>query len=414
MKCPAEYWIWLQRTLGAGKRLDEFLSYFGDPVTLYEAGHAEWVNSGVFNERDSKKLVQFSPSQSYTVMKDCKDNGWDIVTYDDDCYPARLRTISNPPCVLYVRGDKNIINSAVSIGMVGTRDSSEYGLNVATQLSMSLAQSGVVVVSGGALGVDSAAHEGAISAGGKTVAVLGCGLGSKYLIANANLRDAIAENGAVISEFLPFTDPSRITFPVRNRIISGMTLGTVVVEAGERSGSLITARLALEQGRDVFAVPGDVTNSNYFGTNNLIRDGAKSVFSHMDILDIYIQSYGEYIDTDKRYTPVKAAQPKNKPRISQVSWNSVKENNTKSKKETEKQKAVPEVRKEEEKNERKLPEYATEEAKTVYALLSDKGILADDIVAKTDMSVSQVLSALTELEMYSFAYMGSGKLYYSK
>lgn len=414
MKCPVEYWIWLQRTLGPGKRLDEFLSYFGDPVTLYEAGHAEWVNSGVFNEKDSKKLVQFSPSQSYTVMKHCADNGWDIVTYDDDCYPARLRTISAPPCVLYVRGDKNILNSAVSIGMVGTRDSSEYGLNVATQLSMSLAKSGVVIVSGGALGVDSASHEGAINAGGKTVAVLGCGLGSKYLIANESLRDAIAENGAVISEYLPFTDPSRTTFPVRNRIISGMTLGTVVVEAGERSGSLITARLALEQGRDVFAVPGDVTNSNYFGTNNLIRDGAKSVFSHMDILDSYIQTYGEYIDTDKRYTPVKAVQPASKPRISQVSWNSVKENNTKPKKETEKRKAVPVVRKEEEKIKQKLPEYATDEAKKVYAFLSDKGILADDIVAKTDLSVSQVLSALTELEMYSFAYMGSGKLYYSK
>ena len=413
MKCPAEYWVWLQRTLGAGKRLDEFLSYFGDPVTLYEAGHAEWVNSGVFNERDSKKLVQFSPSQSYSIMKQCQDNGWDIITYDDDCYPARLRTISDPPCVLYVRGDKSILNSAVSVGMVGTRDSSDYGLNVARQLAESLARSGVVIVSGGALGVDSAAHEGAINASGKTVAVLGCGLGSKYLIANENLRDDIAQNGAVISEFLPFSDPSRTTFPVRNRIISGMTLGTVVVEAGERSGSLITARLALEQGRDVFAVPGDVTNSNYFGTNNLIRDGAKSVFSHMDILDSYIEAYGEYIDTDKRYTPVKASVPKEKPRISQVSWNSVKAEISKPKKDTEKRKPVQDVRKEE-KIERKLPEYATEDAGKIYSLLSEKGILADDLVTESGLNVSQVLSALTELEMYGCAYMGSGKLYYLK
>lgn len=414
MKCPAEYWIWLQRTLGVGKRLDEFLSYFGDPVTLYEAGHAEWVNSGVFSEKDSAKLVQFSPSQSYTVMKNCADNGWDIVTYDDDCYPARLRTLHNPPCVLYVRGDKTILNAAVSIGMVGTRDASEYGLNVARQLSDSLAKSGVVIVSGGALGVDSASHEGAINAGGKTVAVLGCGLGSNYLQANRELRDAVAENGAVISEFLPFTEPTRTTFPVRNRIISGMTLGTVVIEAGERSGSLITARLALEQGRDVFAVPGDVTNSNYFGTNNLIRDGAKSVFSHMDILDSYIDAYGEYIDTDKRYTPVKAVQPKEKPRISQVSWNSVKTNTAKPKKETEKRKTVPEVQKKEEKIETQLPAYATDEAKKIYSLLSDKGILTDDLVSQSGLNVSQVLSALTELEMYGCAYMGSGKLYYLK
>lgn len=411
MKCPAEYWIWLQQTLGAGKKLDEFFSYFGDPVTLYEAGHEEWVNSGVFSENDSRKLVRFSPSQSYTVMKQCSEQGWDIVTYDDDCYPSRLRSISDPPCVLYVWGDKNILNSSVSIGMVGTRDASDYGLNVANQLASSLAQSGVVVVSGGALGIDSAAHEGAVAAGGKTVAVLGCGLGCNYLQSNKELREAISLNGAVISEFLPFSEPSRITFPVRNRIISGMTLGTVVVEAGMKSGSLITARLALEQGRDVFAVPGDVTNSNYFGTNNLIRDGAKSVFSYMDIIDSYIDIYGEYINTDKRYTPVKAAEQTGKPRVSQISWNSVRMNSSKQVKEPEKRK-IPDKRNEQENNEMKLPDCATEDAKRIYGYLSDKGILADELVAKSGMNVSQVLSALTELEMYACAYMGSGKLYY--
>lgn len=411
MKCPAEYWIWIQQTLGAGKRLDNFLSYFGDPVTLYEAGHREWVNSGVFSEKDSNKLAGLSPSQSYTVMKQCRENGWDIVTYDDDAYPARLRSISDPPCVLYVWGDKSILNSAVSIGMVGTRDASDYGLNVANQLAASLAQSGAVVVSGGALGIDSASHEGAVAAGGKTVAVLGCGLGCNYLQTNKGLREAVSRNGAVISEFLPFAEPSRITFPVRNRIISGMTLGTVVIEAGERSGSLITARLALEQGRDVFAVPGDVTNSNYFGTNNLIRDGAKSVFSYMDILDTYMDAYGEYINTDKRYTPVKAPIKTQTPRVSQMSWNGVKNNTPKNKKNDEKR-IIPQIREINEKTEMKLPDYATDEAKKVYAFLSDKGILADELVAQSGLNVSQVLSALTELEMYACAYMGSGKLYY--
>lgn len=414
MKCPAEYWIWLQRTLGAGKRLDDFLSYFGDPVTLYEAGHSEWINSGVFNEKESKKLVLYSPSQSYDIMKECVDNGWSIVTYDDDCYPARLRSISNPPCVLYVWGDKNIINASVSIGMVGTRDASEYGVNVACELSKSLAKSGVVIVSGGALGIDSSAHRGAIDVSGKTVAVLGSGLGSNYLQANKQLRELISLNGAVISEFLPFSEPSRTTFPIRNRIISGITLGTVVIEAGERSGSLITARLALEQGRDVFAVPGDVTNSNYFGTNNLIRDGAKSVFSYMDILDSYIDVYGEYIDTDKKYTPVKAFQPKDKPRISQVSWNNIIHEKTKPNRGIEKRSVVQKVQPEENINNTALPEYATEEARKIHTFLSSKGILADELVAKSELDVSQVLSALTELEMYGCAYMGKGKLYYLK
>ena len=301
MKCPPEYWIWLQRTLGAGKNLNEFFSYFQNPVALYEAGHSEWINSGVFSEKDAEKLVKFSPSQSYEIMKNCLKNGWDIVTYDDEYYPKRLRELINPPCVLYVNGDKNILKYPVSIGIVGTRDASDYGLNVASALSFSLAAAGAVIVSGGALGVDSASHRGALKAGGKTIAVLGCGLGCSYLSANESLREQIAGNGAVISEFVPHQEPSKTTFPIRNRIIAGMSLGTLVIEAGEKSGSLITAKFALEQGKEVFAVPGDITNSNYFGTNNLIRDGAKSVFSYMDVLEGYIKDYGEYINTDKHY-----------------------------------------------------------------------------------------------------------------
>ena len=406
MKCPPEYWIWLQRTLGAGKRLDEFFAYFGDPITLYEAGHAEWVNSGVFSAKDAKSLVQFSPSQSYMIMKTCVKNGWDIVTYDDDCYPERLRDLSNPPCVLYVDGDKSVLKYPLSIGVVGTRDASDYGLNVATELSCSLAGAGAVIVSGGALGVDSASHRGAIKAGGKTVAVLGCGLGCNYLSANEQLRRQIAENGALISEFAPYSEPTKTTFPVRNRIISGMTLGTVVIEAGEKSGSLITAKTALNQGRDIFAVPGDITNSNYFGTNNLIRDGAKSVFSYMDVLDEYIDAYGEYINTDKRYVHPKKTDVKNEtpPVVKKI---------------RRKEKIAPEVKQEtvscEDENKMKpcIPDYASESAKQVFVHIDGNGILTDELVQKSGLPVHEVLSALTELEMYALVYMGSGKRYFS-
>lgn len=410
MKCPPEYWIWLQRTLGPGKRLDEFLSYFGDPVALYSAGHAEWINSGVFNEKDAKKLVQFSPSQSYTVMKDCAEQGWEIVAFDDDCYPSRLRNISNPPCVLYVNGDKKILNSKVSISIVGTRDSSEYGLNVANELAFSLAQAGAVIVSGGALGVDSASHEGAIKANGKTVAVLGCGLGSKYLMKNEALREEIAHNGAVISEFLPYAEATRTTFPIRNRIISGMTLGTVVIEAGEKSGSLITAKFALEQGRDVFAVPGDITNSNHFGTNSLIRDGAKAVFSSIDILEGYIGTYGEYINTDKQHTHLKtSANTKNAKTAASVKSEKKKDNE---KQISKTELTESEVQKKEERIKPEIPGYASEAAKKLFGYLSNEGILTDELVQKSGMPVHEVLSALTELEMYALAYMGSGKRYY--
>lgn len=405
MKCPPEYWIWLQRTLGAGKHLEEFFAYFKDPITLYEAGHAEWINSGVFNTKDAQKLVQFSPSQSYLIMKECAKQGWDIVTYDDEYYPARLRDLVNPPCVLYVNGDKNILKHPLGIGMVGTRDASDYGLNVACELSYSLAGAGAVIVSGGALGVDSASHKGAIKAGGKTIAVLGCGLGCNYLASNESLREQIADNGAVISEFIPYTEPTKSTFPIRNRIISGMTLGTVVVEAGEKSGSLITAKAALNQGRDIFAVPGDITNSNYFGTNNLIRDGAKSVFSYMDVLDEYIDAYGEYINTDKRYVhPKKTDVKKDSPSVT--------------KKVRKAEKTAPEIKQEahnvEDENKMKptIPDYASESAKKVFGYLDETGILTDELVQKSGLPVHEVLSALTELEMYALAYMGSGKRYY--
>ncbi|MBQ8210002.1 MAG: DNA-processing protein DprA [Clostridia bacterium] len=408
MKCPPEYWIWLQRTLGAGKRLDNFFAYFGNPVNLYEAGHAEWIHSGVLSAKDAQKLVQFSPSQSYSIMKECLNKGWEIVTYDDDCYPERLRELVNPPCVLYVSGDKNILNYPLSIGMVGTRDASDYGLNVAQDISASLAGAGVVIVSGGALGVDSASHSGAVMAGGKTVAVLGCGLGCNYLASNEPLRRQIAENGAVISEFIPYTEPSKSTFPIRNRIISGMTLGTVVIEAGEKSGSLITAKAALEQGRDVFAVPGDITNSNHFGTNNLIRDGAKSVFSYMDVLCGYIDAYSEYINTDKRYIPPKKTGIK-------AEKAPVERKNRKTEQSAqvyEPQTVSP--KKEENKMKPSVPDYASETAKKVFEYLDDEGILTDELVQKSGLPVHEVLSALTELEMYSLACMGSGKRYYVK
>lgn len=197
--------------------------------------------------------------------------------------------------MLFVWGDETILNSEVMLSVVGTRKASNYSMRVTRLLSSKLARAGAVIVSGGALGVDSAAHTGAME-GGRTIAVLGCGFGTDYLRDNAALRREISKNGAVITEYFPFTPASRTTFPMRNRIISGMSLGTIVVEAGERSGSLITARLALSEGRDVFAVPGEVITSAFTGTNRLIHDGAKPVFTALDVLEEYYYTYPDKID----------------------------------------------------------------------------------------------------------------------
>jgi len=197
---------------------------------------------------------------------------------------------------LYVRGSLACLQERLGIAIVGTRRADRKSVDIAGRLSADLTRAGCVVISGGALGIDSAAHWGALHARGPTVAVLGCGLENAYLPENRSLREKIESNGgAVVSEFPGDTMPIARNFPIRNRLISGMSVGTVVVEAGEKSGSLITATCAAEQGRDVFAVPGDAFGSTYTGGNKLIREGAKPVFSAMDILEEYELLYPELL-----------------------------------------------------------------------------------------------------------------------
>ena len=182
MSCPVEYWIWIQRTLGTGKDTEELLSYFGDPRKIYEAGRKNLLMSGIINHKIADSLAMFSPSESYTVIKQCENNGWKIITYDDENFPPMLRNLSDSPVVLYVHGDEKVLKSQLCIGIVGTRNASEYGIKAAKDISYSLAKTGTVIVSGGAVGIDAAAHSAAIEAGGKTVAFLGSGLGSDYLM----------------------------------------------------------------------------------------------------------------------------------------------------------------------------------------------------------------------------------------
>lgn len=397
MSCPVEYWIWLQRTLGTGKETEELLSYFGDPRKIYEAGRKNLLMSGIINHKIADSLAMFSPSESYNVIKQCENNGWKIITYDDENFPPMLRSLNDCPVVLYVHGDEKVLKSQLCIGIVGTRNASEYGIKAAKDISYSLAQTGVVIVSGGAVGIDAAAHLAAIEAGGKTVAFLGNGLGSDYLMENEKLRQNIAENGALVSEFLPFTPPTRFTFPVRNRLISGMCKGTIVVEAGEKSGSIITAKNAIKQGRDIFAVPGEIFNKKHAGTNYLINNGAVPVFGVSDVIDYYSDIIMELnggiipdINSNFRMNEESHAEKK-----IQVTWETVKKE--------------PPVRKNQEKAQ--LPEFATENAKKLYGIITENAKTADEYVVETGMSVQDVLSAITELELYGIVMMHSGKRY---
>lgn len=410
------FWIWLLRTLGPAAAIADIVNYFGSPRALYEAGSTQWRLSGLLTAKQIAALAKFSPSESGGVMKTCAENGWQIVTPDDLTYPQKLLELRNYPPVLFVWGDVQVLLQDVKIAMVGTRKASNYGLRVANLLAGALAQSGAVVVSGGALGVDSEAHRGALRTHGKTIAVLGCGLGTPYLLENAPLRrEIVRQGGAVISEFLPFCAASRTTFPLRNRIISALSLGTVVVEAGERSGSLITARYALEQGRDVFAVPGDIISSAFTGANKLIHDGAKPVFTPMDILEEYAYIYPDELRLENAQKTLgemlrEAGVPKAEP-ISVKKPQPRKPRATAKAPKTPASSDPPISGETPRPAQSILPAGASDAAKKVFAVLRETPAQIDEISEAAALPVQACLAALTELELYGCAALTQGKKY---
>ncbi|MCR4925100.1 MAG: DNA-processing protein DprA [Clostridiales bacterium] len=411
-----EYWIWLQSALKPGARVDELIAEFGDAQGVYQATENQLKISGTVTPAQLEKISETPISCVQPIIKECLKKGWQIVTPDSEYYPKRFRQLKDFPLVLYVNGDLEILKSNICISIVGTRQASRYGLEVTRRLSAQLVSAGAVVVSGGALGVDSASHIGAIMGKGKTVAYLGCGLSSNYLMENAALRKSISENGAVVSEFPPMEAPTRRSFPIRNRLISGMSLGTIVIEAGEKSGSLITARFALEQGRDVFAVPGNIISSAYTGANKLIREGAKPVFSAADVLEEYINLYPDEILLEKADEEIinfgsasadKSLEIKTKPKT------------IAKKATTEKlqQKAVKAVEKSEQTSEPKarqkqpVPVGVSEVARKIYELFGEGEVHIDEIADMVSLDVSEVLSAVTELELFGVIRATNGRRY---
>lgn len=390
-------WIRLQSALGAGAALSEIIEYFGSAKALFDAGETEWRMSPVLVPRQIEKLCESTEAQANEVLATCKMNGWQVVPYDDPHYPERLRSIFNPPAMLYVDGELPDIDNSIVIGIVGTRRASDYAVKAADVMSRGIAERGAIVASGGALGVDTAAHNGAMLAGGKTIAVLGCGLGTKYLMENKPLRDAVVKNGALITEFQPFTPASKYTFPIRNRIISGISLGVLVVEASVKSGSLITANYALEQGRDVFALPCSILDPAFAGTNKLIDDGAIVATKPLDLLYPYAEEYGVKIDEVKsvgkimRETGDKSANVYGKAR--DISFDNLQAGR---KKREARQKAAAEL---------------SGKTKAVFNALGEEYQSADEISRAAGLSIGEALTALTALEIAGLAASAGGKRY---
>lgn len=292
-------WIWLADKCGAGSK--EFLKLaekIGSIEDIYAADYETYSAAGV-SERLCEDLCDKSTEKAQKIVNYCQSAKVGILTFDSKEYPASLRSLKNPPAVLYYIGALPDFNTSLCISVVGTRTMSEYGMRAAYKIAYEVAAAGAVVVSGMALGIDGIASCAAISARGKTVAVLGCGIEIAYPKEHKKLRDIIRQNGAVITEFAPGTEPRGMNFPIRNRIISGLSQGTVVIDADKNSGSMITAKNAILQGRDVYAVPANIDSENSSGTNSLIRDGAQAVLCGNDIIRNYMYIYRDRINVMK-------------------------------------------------------------------------------------------------------------------
>jgi len=279
------FWVGLTRIEGLGVRgAHRLIEHFGSPQAAYMASLTELESCGVPARVAQAIFAQAGLKDAEKEVREVTKADCRLIAVDSEDYPPLLKQIPDAPLLLYVRGDAKIL-SQHAVAMVGTRRPSAYGSSVAHRLAHDLAQRQLVVVSGLARGIDSAAHRGALEAKGTTVAVLGSGIDVIYPRENQRLAEQIMKSGAVISEFPLGTGPTPENFPIRNRIISGLSLGVVVVEAAEYSGSLITARLAVDQNREVFAVPGNITSAQSFGPNHLIKQGAKLADQWMDVIE---------------------------------------------------------------------------------------------------------------------------------
>jgi DNA processing protein len=279
------HWLALRMTPGIGaKKTVELLERFGSPVPIFRASASElmaWGLPGTIARSIASGCAFDEAIRQHELLKAA---GAMMIAYDDPVYPQQLREIFDPPPVLFARGQLPWLNE-VMVGVVGSRRATQYGLSVAEKLGADLAAAGIAVVSGMARGIDTAAHHGALTANGGTIAVFGCGVDLVYPAENRKLAARMAERGLLLSEFPMGAPAYPQNFPIRNRIVSGLSAGVLVVEGAQYSGSTITARLALDQSREVFAVPGNITNKMSWGPNQLIKQGAHLVQDAQDVLD---------------------------------------------------------------------------------------------------------------------------------
>ena len=389
----AAYWILFQSVFGYGTaRSQKVLEQYGHPGAIFDTPYAQLAAGGGFTKGELARLSGATVSAAQQVLDRCARLGCRVITPSHKLYPRRLGEIYAPPAVLYVLGDVEGLDESLAIAMVGTRSRTTYGQRAASDIAGGLARQGVVIVSGLALGIDTDSHAAALRGSGRTIAVLGNGIDTVYPAANRELHRQILERGgAVITEFPPGSGVQPYHFPIRNRIISGLCQGTVVVEGTRHSGSLITAGHALAQGRDVFAVPGSIYSPMSQATNWLISQGAIPISGWRDILS----QYEHLIET-----PADPSPPKSREGFDNIEvnvYNRQKGNAAKEK--TGSSRTEQQV----------LPVCLTPNQQTVYQVLEGEPLDADAITARCGLPVGSVLAALTQLELLGHIHVHPGR-----
>ncbi len=400
------HWIWFAHRPGLTDRMKRILlQHFQDPEDIYFADgesfdHVEELTPEAKEALQDKILVS-----AEEILDICHREKIHLLTFRDAAYPVRLKNIGDPPVLLYYKGTLPDFDGNPVIGIVGTRKASAYGLTTAKRMGYQIGRCGGMVVSGMAFGIDSMAMSGALTAGQMVVGILGCGADVVYPPSNKPLFRDTEQYGCILSEFAPGTPPKPYHFPKRNRIISGLSCGVLVVEAPEKSGALITARQDLDQGRDVFVVPGNIDVPSFAGSNQLMRDGAIPVFSGWDVVSEYVSLYPDkigkntepvhqtaYPDEIKRASQQESDLPKVAQKVRRPEKNQPPKEKC-HKKVIDKAASAPYI----DVND-KLPKLSDEESRIVSSLHGGER-LVDDIIAETGMSTGKLLALLTMLEL---------------
>lgn len=399
------HWIWLATRSGIGVRSAlALLRAFPDIESLYGARAEDYVQAEGVDSKCLDALCDKSLSEANRILGSCLEKGIHVLTYQDAAYPTRLKHIPDPPLTLYYQGNLPDFDAEPTVAVVGTRRASAYGCMTARRMGYQIARCGGLVVSGAAGGVDTLAMKGALLAERPVVGVLGNGLDVIYPRSNRDLYRDVACRGCLISEFPPGTPPLGRNFPRRNRIISGLCCGVVVVEAPEKSGALITAQLALDQGRDVFAVPGNVDAACSAGSNGLLREGAIVAQSGWDVMEEYQSLFPEKVGPWSGKTLL-SSYPRELAELREPPYHFAQETPINSEKNVDNEDGKPYSELQE------LMSTLSDDERAVTSCLTDALRHVDDVIAGSGLPAARVLASLTLLEVKGLVVRHPGKFY---